>query len=198
MIKIIASATLCAGILLISCAPPAKNQSASAPTSVSTAPSHAVAPSGWKTYSGAWFEISYPQSFTPVPLQKSNTKATGVDSAVFVSPSHEIEFYVFSPQWGGHASALDIDSRHERITSKKISVSDDRGGGGASKEDAITDTWLGIRALDGSYVRFVHHQRNDVCQTARAFGVKCKDMTLYRRHKTDFDRFRKSLIQYGD
>jgi len=198
MIKNITSASLCAGILLISCASPTKNQSDSALTNVSTATSHPALPSGWKTYSGAWFNISYPQSFTPVPLQKSSTKATGVDSAIFVSPSHEIEFYIFSPQWGGHASALDIDSLNERITSKKVSVSDYHDGGGASKRDAITDTWIGISALDGSYVRFVHHQRNEVCATDLAYGVKCKDMTIYRQHKTDFDRFRKSLIQYGD
>src|SRR6266568_9420249 len=143
-------------------------------------------PFGWKTYSGAWFDIFYPKSFTPVPLQKSRTSVTGVDSIAFVSPSRDVEFYIFSPQWSRHASTLYIDSQHERITSKKISVSDYHGGGGAHQRGAITDTWLGISALDRSYIRFVHHQRNNVYHTTLAFGLKCKDMKTYSRYKTDY------------
>lgn len=182
---------------------------------------------GWKTYSGAYFVVFYPESFIPVPIQKSRD---GFDSVAFVAPSHDVEFYVFSPLWGGRASALDIDAHRERITSKKVVVSGGAHATGnnlapgtkevgtkfhwgphgiwatdetkaserAPEKGVITDTWLGISAIDGSYVRFVHEQRNDFTHTALAFGIKCKDMKTYARYKTDYNRFRKSLVQYGD
>jgi hypothetical protein len=155
-------------------------------------------PPGWKLYSGAWFDIFYPRSFTSVLIQKSKTSAEGADSVAFVSPSRDVEFYVFSPQWAGRASALDIDPSRERVTSKKVTFSDYHGGGSAFQKNAIEDTWLGITARDGSYIRFVHHQYHDVFQTTLAFGIKCKDMATYRRYKGDYDRFRKSLVQYAD
>lgn len=160
-----------------------------------TANATPTASRGWKTYSGAWFVIFYPESFTPVPIQKSRG---GVDSVAFLAPSRHVEFYVFSPQWSGHASALDVDTHRERITSKKVVLSDYRGDGSIREKDAVTDTWLGIDALDGSYVRFVHEQRNEVLHTALAFGIKCTDMKIYQRYKTNYNRFRKSLVQYAD
>ena len=56
---------------------------------------------GWKRYSGTWFDIFYPQAFTPDPLQESSTSNERVDFAAFLSPAHKVEFYVFSPQWSG-------------------------------------------------------------------------------------------------
>lgn len=158
----------------------------------------ATPPAGWKLYSGAWFDISYPRAFTPVPVQKSRTSVEGADSVAFVSPSHDVEFYVFSPQWAGRASALDIDPARERLTSKKVTVSDYRHGGTILEKGAMTDTWLGISALDGSYVRFVHHQVNSFVHTTLVFGIKCRDMKTYNRYKADYVRFRKSLVQYAD
>src|ERR1051325_6798670 len=72
--------------------------------------------SDWKMYSGAWFDISFPPTFKAMPLQRSATHIRGYDSAKFVSPSGDIEFYVYSPPSGGRASALEVDPRHEHIT----------------------------------------------------------------------------------
>ena len=153
---------------------------------------------GWKRYSETWCDIFYPQAFTPRPIQASRTSSEGVDSAAFLSPAREVEFYVFSPQWSGHASALDVDPGRERLTSKEITHSDYRTGDGQAEKDAIEDTWLGITALDGSYVRFVHQHSNRLLNTAQAFGIQCKDMVAYRRCQADYDRFRKSLMRYAD
>lgn len=153
---------------------------------------------GWKKYTGAWFDVSYPENFKVVPDQKSRTSGDGFDSVRFVSPDGNVEFYVFSPQWGGHASALDINPKRERLTSNKSVVSDRRTGGGSLQKYAITDTWLGIEALDGSYVRFVHEHHDEIQTTRSAFGIKCKDMATYDRYKPDYQRFRESLVQYTD
>lgn len=152
---------------------------------------------GWKKYTGAWFDVSYPATFKVAPDQKSKTNSSGYDSVRFVSPTGDAEFYVFSPQWSGHASALDVDPKRERVTSQKSTASDYKIRGSIEK-NAITDTWLGIEALDGSYVRFVHDHRNEALHTDRVFGIKCKDMVTYNRYKPDYQRFRESLVQYGD
>jgi hypothetical protein len=156
-----------------------------------------VTPKGWKTYTEEWFNASYPEAFSLVPVQKSRS-GDGFDSVSFVAPSKDIEFYVYTPQSGGEASVLEIDAAKERVTSRKMVVSDYRGGGGAFIKDAVEDTWLGISANDGSYVRFVH-QRNNVegLHKTIVFAVKCKDMAAYARYKKDYDSFRKSLVQYG-
>ena len=154
-------------------------------------------PAGWKRYSGAWFDVFYPPAFTPIPAQKS-TSGEGVDSVSFLAPAREVEFYVFSPQWNGHASVLDIDARRERLTSKEVTRSDYKTGDGQVEKDVVEDTWLGISALDGSYVRFVHEHSNRLLNTTRVFGIKCKDMAAYGRYKADYDSFRQSLVQYAD
>ena len=155
-------------------------------------------PAGWKRYSGAWFDIFYPQAFTARPIQASSATGEGVDSAAFLSPSREVEFYVFSPQWNGHASALDVEPGRERLTSKKVTYSDYKTGSGQAEKDAVEDTWLGITALDDSYVRFVHQRSNRLLNTTQVFGIRCKDMATYHRYQADYDRFRKSLVQYAD
>jgi hypothetical protein len=156
------------------------------------------APQGhdWTRYSGAWFDVTYPSTFKAVPVQKSETRLDGFDSARFVSPSGDIEFYVFSPQWAGHASVLDVDSNCERITSQKILMTDFQLSGGR-ETNAIKDTWLCIAALDKSYVRFVHC--HDHVQNGEwVFGIRCKDMKTYSHYKSDYQKFRASLIQYAD
>ncbi len=154
-------------------------------------------PAGWKRYSGAWFDVFYPRAFTPVPDQQS-TSSEGVDAVSFLAPTRQVEFSVFSPQWSGHAAALDIDAHRERLTSKQVTVSDDKTAARRDGKDAVEDTWLGITALDGSYVRFVHEQSNRLTHTTRVFGIRCKDMATYRRYQADYGSFRKSLVQYAD
>lgn len=151
----------------------------------------------WKLYSGAWFDVTYPATFRAVPVQKSETSFEGFDSARFVSPSGDVEFYVYSPQWAGHASALDIDPHRERITSQKISTTDYQCGN-FRETNAIKDTWLCIVALDKSYVRFVHHHSDHIQNGDLVFGITCKDMSTYSRYRNDYRKFRDSLVQYAD
>lgn len=167
-------------------------------TFCATASARPKPPVGWKRYSGAWFDVFYPQAFTPVPAQKSSTSSEGVDAVTFLSPVRDAEFYVFSPQWNGHVATLDIDPRRERLTSKKVALSDYKTGDGQVQKDAVEDIWLGITALDGSYVRFVHQHSDGVTNTTHTFGIKCKDTAAYSRYRADYDSFRKSLVQYAD
>ena len=53
-----------------------------------------------KTYETSWFSAAYPTSFFVKGSLPSTTDEEGFDSALFTSPDGEVEFYVFSPQWG--------------------------------------------------------------------------------------------------
>jgi hypothetical protein len=150
-----------------------------------------VTTEAWTTYSGAWFDISHPKSYRVFPRQKSQTSREGFDSASFVSAGGEVEFNVYSPQWSGKAATMDIDLSSEHLSAKKVSAAESQTGA------EITETWLCLSALNGSYVRFVHEHRDSV-QGTWAFAIKCKDMNAYRQHQNEYKRFRESLIQYAD
>jgi hypothetical protein len=56
---------------------------------------------GWLTYTGAWFKTEYPTNFNVVPVSKSSSSKDGYDGVKFVGVKDRVEFYVYSPQWGG-------------------------------------------------------------------------------------------------
>src|SRR5438132_3876197 len=62
--------------------------------------SEPVEAEGWSRYRGAWFSIKYPPGFKAKPLRRSST-GKGYDSALFISPDQQVEFYVYAPQEAG-------------------------------------------------------------------------------------------------
>lgn len=65
-------------------------------------------PATYKKFSGAWFEVEYPETFSADNSLKSYTNSEGFDSAVFTSPDGKVQFYIFSPQWSGEPTDIKV------------------------------------------------------------------------------------------
>ena len=137
------------------------------------------------TYEGAWFDIDYPKAFLPVPSLPSTT-GDGYDSAVFRSPDKEVEFYVFSPQWGGEASDIALDPTTETEISREV-----------SELNGTLITRFSIGARDGSYRR-TYEETIAQGETVRwIIGVKFETTEALDRYQEEYLRFKSSLVQYG-
>lgn len=139
---------------------------------------------GWKTFTGAWFEINYPPGYDAQASQMSKT-AKGAESAFFRRKDGSVELYVFSPQRSGDARDIHPDSSKETV-----SVQEQKGPNGA------VGRLVTISAKDGSYVRI--YFENEEYGTKTITGLKCRDNATYREVKPLFEKFRRSLRQYAD
>lgn len=164
---------------------PEQNNSSSTLVAKNTAATLARSAYTWKKYEGAWFEISYPSDFTVRESLESET-GEGYDSVFFVSPDKQAEFYVFSPQWNG-------EPRDILPTDKETSFSQEERPG-----DGSVITSLTIDAKDGSYRR----EYDDVHQldynTRSVTGFKYSNGDVGKQYRADFQKFKSSLIPFGD
>ena len=159
-----------------------------AATLVAAAPSRPKAlPGGWKLYRGAWFEIACPPGFTPRPSKKSATAETGHDSAFFLSPDRLVEFYVFSPQWGGEPEDILLDPATETVVSRK-----------RDRRRGRTTEWVEIRAKNGAYLRAYADTVDETLNTRKTFGIRYRDAGAYRRYREAYLAFKESLVQFAD
>ena len=146
----------------------------------------------WSTFKGAWFEIKYPPGFQVKPGQKSATRQEGYDSAYFVSPDHNVVFYVFSPQWQGKARQADVEINPDRevvIEQNLRKVKDPAG------NIKTIRTWV-AKAKDNSYLRAIKDETTDT--TRLVFGIKYKSKKFYNKYYNDYLSFKKSLSQFAD
>jgi hypothetical protein len=142
----------------------------------------------WKSYTGAWFKISYPPGFKVCPSLKSLT-TDGYDSAFFKSPDGKVEFYIFSPQWNGEPNDIALNSKTEKIITTKTSEVD-------NDMDHRKVIWTTIKAKDGSYQRSLEDTADE---TARwVFGIKYVDAKALKSYADMYRKFKKSLVQYAD
>jgi hypothetical protein len=140
-----------------------------------------------KKYTGAWFDIFYPANFKVKPSQKSPS-AEGYESAFFISPDKTAEFYVFSPQWNGDPADISLKPATEKETNRKT-----------TKDVNGTDiTWFTIEANNKTYTRTYEESLNETYNTRRVVGIKYKNQAAYKKYKTAYLAFKKSLIQYAD
>jgi hypothetical protein len=139
-----------------------------------------------KVFQGAWFEISYPAGFTPVPSLVSST-ADGYDSAVFIAPDDSVSFYVYAPQWGGEPADIALDPVRETLVADSRAVQNDR-----------EIRRLTICAKDGSYCRSYRDTRDQQGSVRTVVGITYRDEEARRRHLQDYLRFRNSLQQFAD
>ena len=146
----------------------------------------------WLTYKGAWFEIKYPSGFQVRPGQKSATSTKGYDSVSFVSPDHNVEFYVFSPQWQGKVRDTDIEINPNREELVERNVTKEKDQVGISK----TIRTVTVKARDNSYVRAIRDETTDT--TRLVFGIKYKNKEFYNKYYHDYLFFKKSLTQFAD
>lgn len=140
-----------------------------------------------RTFTGAWFEVKYPSDFT---AQGSMVSASGeenqFDSAFFTSPDGEVEFYIFSPQWGGEPTDIGLQP-NEKETNREVKNTANR-----------TVTYWTISAQNGSYVRSYQETRNEIENTVWVVGIKYKNQKAYDRYKKQYIAFKSSLQQFAD
>ncbi|RRD76988.1 hypothetical protein [Tannerella forsythia] len=140
-----------------------------------------------RTFTGAWFEVKYPSDFT---AQGSMVSASGeenqFDSAFFTSPDGEVEFYIFSPQWGGEPTDIALRS-NEKAGNRQVKQ---------TAKQTVTHWTIG--AQDGSYVRSYQETRNEVENTVWVVGIKYKNQKAYDRYKKQYIAFKSSLQQFAD
>lgn len=139
-----------------------------------------------QSFKGAWFSISYPDSFVAVPGVASTT-GDGVDSARFRGPQGRVEFYVYSPQAGGSAQDLAADIRTEQQIETR-----------QSESAARTAHWTSYAARDGSYLRSVEEVRTKDGLQARVFSIRYRSAADLAAFRDDYARFKASLQQYQD
>ena len=141
----------------------------------------------WKTYEGAWFEISYPGNFIVTPSLRSPTKAEGFDSVFFGSTDSKVKFYVFSPQWKGDPSDIGLNAAKETVTAKER----------VSNRDRTVTRWT-CSAKDGSYYRSVEETEIRDLNVSYAFGIIYQDRRSYLKYKPDYLRFKRSIKRSAD
>lgn len=139
-------------------------------------------------YRGSWFEIQYPKEFIATPSSGET------DEAKFFLPDGSIEFFVFSPLWGGNpADYLNISSTEELVDEKTEESGDDL------KKQVIR--WVTLKAKDGSYYRSFISIKSQVgtgSDIHKVLGIKYKDNATYEKYKDSYVSFKKSLKQFSD
>jgi len=110
------------------------------------------------------------------------------DEAYFLSADGQVEFFVYSPQWGGNPiSYLDV-ADNEEIDSEKTAIDE--------IDPNIVINWVTFKDKDGQYLRSYYSKQTE--STHKVFGIKYSDQASYNLHKDEYDAFKKSLIQYAD
>jgi len=141
----------------------------------------------WRTYRGAWFEIKYPANFAVRPSLPSSTSTRGYDSVFFTAPDGSVEFYVFSPQWNGTPSDIEINPLSEVLVSQEI-----------TQNFGKTIRRATVRALDGSYSRSFEDTEEATTNTRKVFGIRYANLASYNRYKSAYLTFKASLAQFSD
>ena len=141
---------------------------------------------GWPVYRGAWFTIKYPPEFEVRPSMKGRTSLEGYDSAFFVAPAGEAEFYVFSPQWSGDPTDIALNPMTEEYSSEKV-----------EHKGSKKIRWVTISAKDRSYLRSLVDTETEL-NTRLVFGIKYRNEEIYDKFKDIYLEFVNSLRQYSD
>lgn len=154
-------------------------------------------------FKGSWFDIKYPQNFIAKPNASTiiDNEQTYIDTdeAYFTSPDKTVEFFVYSPQWGGNPDTyLKVKPSEELINEKTEQT----------KESELPDQYgnktihsVTIKAKDNSYYRSfvsIKEQAGTGNDLHHVFGIKYKDSEYYEKYKEAYIAFQDSLEQYAD
>lgn len=140
----------------------------------------------WLVFHGAWFEITYPADFTPVPSLASSTTA-GYDSAEFISPDGSVSFYVYAPQWGGEPTDIVLDTQRESLVSEK-----------RAEQMGREVHWLTICAKDREYCRTYQDTMEKQGAIRTTLGIKYRDEEARSQYRQEYLKFQHSLQQFAD
>lgn len=170
--------------------------SAAAVTAAQAAP--AASQPRYAAYKGAWFTVDYPKGWKVTPLSRSASSMTGSDSARFTAPDGSVEFYIFSPLWNGDPKEISLDPKCEALVSHTTQSAPRvkmKTGGYVYNPVA---QWYTARAKDNSYQRSWLDVEDKGLNVRHVFGIKYRDAQAYKKHKAEYDHFRKSLEQFSD
>jgi hypothetical protein len=145
-------------------------------------------------YSGAWFDVEYPSSFTPSPSQTNGVDHINTDEATFTSEDGSVEFFIYSPLWNGQTTYHTISDNEDFVDRKEVETP------GTGFDKTLTK-WVTVKAKDNSYYRSYIHVRKQIdtgSEYTYTFGIKFKDTNAYNTYKDAYIAFKKSLVQYGD
>ncbi len=149
-------------------------------------------------YRGTYFDIQYPKGFSAKPTTPTsvynNITSVQTDEAYFTSPDGAVDFFVFSPLWGGDpTSYLNIKNTEELVNEKTT-----ESGSGYDKKIV---RWVTVKAKNNLYYRSFVSIKNQVdtgSDTHRVFGIQYKDSTTYDKYRETYLTFKGSLRQYAD
>ena len=134
-----------------------------------------------KTFRGAWFTIQYPDDFTAegsLPSAGSDEDNT-FDSATFTSPDGTVTFYVYSPQWSGDPTDIDLQ-KDEREGQREV-----------TRGKKQTVTYWTIGAKDGTHTRSYQEVRQG--EKMHVIGIHYTTQKAYNKYKKQYLAFKASL-----
>ena len=145
-------------------------------------------------FNGSWFRVEYPIGFTASPASPiqnfDDYKFVETDEARFTSPDGSVEFFVFSPQWGGDPVDYLIEQPNEKTTNNSEEKAD------SDDPFAVSHHWVTYEDKEGKYTRSYHSLMTE--STHHVFGVKYTNRKMYERDKAAYLDFKKSLQQFSD
>jgi hypothetical protein len=161
-----------------------------------------------KDHKGAWFKISYPVNFI-AKMEGTINYSGNSDEASFTSPDASVQFYVYSPLWGGnpvsYLKALPMETIESDISTSSVSSFTNKYG---TISDKKVTRWVTFADKNGSYKRSFVSIKSGVfdqpdkydndAQFHHVFGIKYKDDATYNQYLDDYLAFKKSLVQYAD
>ncbi|MBP9761344.1 MAG: hypothetical protein KBD15_03855 [Candidatus Magasanikbacteria bacterium] len=153
-------------------------------------------PQGVKEYHGWYFLVEYPANFSATPTEYvvyNKRQYYQTDEAYFLSPDKKVEFFVYSPLWGGDPKNYLTTAPNEEVVSTKTETKEV---GSGKYEQTIT--WTTLRDKNNTYYRsFVSIQRTEG-QFHHVFGIKYTDETAYETYRDAYVAFKESLQQFSD
>lgn len=154
-----------------------------------TASAQGAEPGPETTFRGAYFEIRHPADFKARPVGPAPSGKP--DAATFTSPDGAMEFYVFSPKWGGDAPGVAL------VPATEVETARQTGKGKSSGVDGVY-TWITIMARDKSYTRSLQDFTAADGSIHWVIGMKYRGDAALQQHKTRYARFKASLKQFAD
>lgn len=155
------------------------------------------------SYNGSWFSVKYPKEFNASPTSPTTTLTEDrhgealeapytfvrTDEVTFTSPDDKVEFFVYSPLWGGSPKNYLEVTENEKIISDTTKKDKDPNWG-------RTHRWVSFEDKEGKYKRAFHHMKTE--NTSLVFGIKYADQVSYDKYKEDYLAFKGSLMQFAD
>jgi hypothetical protein len=148
----------------------------------------------YEAYNGDYFSVQYPSNFIAQPLEPTDQiddyEFIRTDEATFTSPDGEVEFFVYSPLWGGEPEFYLEFLDNEELTEEKESIETDEFG----QEKTIQ--WMTFTDKDGNYSRSYVSTKTE--STFLVFGIKSFNDAAYEKYKERYLKFKESLQQFAD